>query len=323
MKVLLKCCSVFLICLNSGTLSAQAVDNNGLERSIQSDRYFRLNYGNDYFTATDYYLTQSIFFELVHPGLRKFPLSRLLIAPAHFEMKYGLALEHEGYTPTDYVASEILYGDRPFTADISLKTFAIATDPAHHQRISTALSTGIIGPGAGGGEMQTYIHEHTPNPIPHGWHNQIANDVVLNYQLSYEKQLLAPIRFLNISATGMARAGTLSDKASIGMTFMGGLFNNPYQSLALKGKRFQLYAYDHPELSGVVYDATMQGGLFNKTSPYTIAASEINRAVFRNNWGFVLQFHKLYLEYYQSYMTREFRTGMEMHNGGIQIGFGF
>ncbi len=44
---------------------AQAVDNNGLERNIHNDGYFRFNYGNDYFTATDYYLTQTIF--IAHP----------------------------------------------------------------------------------------------------------------------------------------------------------------------------------------------------------------------------------------------------------------
>lgn len=323
MKIFLNYLVFIVVVLSPLTLSAQAVDNNGLERNINKEGYVRFNYGNDFFTATDYYLTQTIFLELVHPGLRRFPLMQLLVQPAKYEMKYGLATEHNAYTPTDYVSSQILYGDRPFAATLSLKTFVIATDTDRKQRISSSLSTGIIGPGAGGGEMQTYIHEHTPNAIPHGWHNQIANDVVLNYQVAYEKQLLALSDYMNIAASGMARVGTLSDKANIGLTLMAGVLNNPFQSINIKGRRLQLYVYDHPEVNAVAYDATLQGGAFNRNSAYTIAGADVTRVVFRNNWGVVLQWHKLYLEYYQSYMTKEFRTGMDMHNGGIQIGVGF
>lgn len=319
LKTILLLASLFFVNQN---IYAQAVDNNGLERNINKDRYVRLNYGNDYFTATDYYLTQTILLEFVHPALRKNPVNKLFIRPASFQMKYGLAAEHNGYTPTDYVPANILYGDRPFAGTLSLKSFAIATDTLKKQRLAISLSLGIIGPGAGAGEMQTYIHEHTPNAIPHGWPNQIANDLMLNYQIAYEKQIIGLNNYLNISATALARLGTVSTKAAAGLTVMTGIFNNPYTSLTGKNKKFQLYMYDHPELSVVGYDATLQGGLFNKESPYTIAANNITRTVFKNNWGIVGKFGNVYLEYYQSFMTKEFAAGMEMKNGGIQIGVG-
>ncbi|HTN17934.1 MAG TPA: lipid A deacylase LpxR family protein [Chitinophagaceae bacterium] len=313
---------IFMALLAAQNSRAQAVDNNGIERNINKESCIRLNYGNDYFTATDYYLTQSILLELTHPALKKNPVTLILLQPATWQVKYGLAAEHNGYTPTDYVPAHILYGDRPFAGTLSLKSFTIATDTFHKQRWASALSIGVIGPWAGAGDMQTYIHEHTPNALPQGWPNQVANDLLLNYQLSYEKQVLQLGQYGHISATASAKAGTVTTKVNGGLTFMAGLFNNPYASFRIRNKRIQLYIYDHPEINFVAYDATLQGGLFNKQSPYTLTSSEISRAVFRNNWGIVAKLGNVYLEYYQSYMTKEFQTGLEMRNGGIQIGVG-
>jgi len=38
--------------------------------------------------------------------------------------------------------------------------------------------------------MQIGIHEATGNKTPRGWGNQIKNDLVMNYEVGYEKQLL-------------------------------------------------------------------------------------------------------------------------------------
>lgn len=312
----------FILLLMAQYSYAQAVDNNVIERNTEKDRYVRFNYGNDYFTATDYYLTQTILLEFAHPALKKNPVNKVAVRPKAYRVQYGIAGEHNGYTPTDYVPARILYGDRPFAGTLSLKSFAIATDTVHKQRWASTLSIGVIGPWAGAGAMQTYIHERTPNALPQGWPNQIANDLLLNYQLSYEKQVLQLGHYGHISGTASVKAGTVHTKAGGGLTFMAGIFNNPYASFRVRNKRIQFYIYDHPEVNFVVYDATLQGGLFNKTSPYALASAELTRTVFRNNWGIVAKLGNVYLEYYQSYMTKEFKTGMEMRNGGIQIGVG-
>lgn len=318
-RILFWSCLVFAV----ATAKAQAVYNTGLERDMQAERYIRLNYQNDFFTATDYYLTQGVILELAHPGLRRFPLSKIMIRPRSWAMKYGIGFEQNGYTPTDYVPAAILYGDRPFAGTLSFKNFAIATDTIRKRRIASALNTGVIGPLAGAGDIQTYIHERTPNAIPHGWHNQVVNDVLINYHASYEQQLLGFGQYLSLSATGSLNVGTVSDKATVGITVLAGIFHNPYLGKATAKSRFRIYLYDHPELSAVAYDATLQGGLFNRNSPYVIRQQDIARIVFRNNCGIVLRAGKLYLEYYQSFMTREFSSGLEMLNGGFQVGCNF
>lgn len=75
-------------------------------------------------------------------------------------------------------------------------------------------------------------------------------------------------------------------------------------------------------INGIGYDATMQGGIFNKQSPYTIDAKDIKRITFQQNFGCVLNFKKLYLEYFQSLLSPEFRNGKMHRWGGLKIGLG-
>ena len=102
---------------------AQAIDNTLSYKNINSDKYFRLNYENDFFSSTDKYYTQGIHLELVAPWVKQFPLSKTLIHPNFSYIRYGIGLEHEGYTPSSISDPHILYGDRPFAGCFFLKTF--------------------------------------------------------------------------------------------------------------------------------------------------------------------------------------------------------
>ncbi|MCW3123964.1 MAG: lipid deacylase LpxR family protein [Flavipsychrobacter sp.] len=304
---------------------AQEIDNTLSFKNLNTDNYFRINYENDYFAATDQYYTQGFSFELVDQWMKNFPLSKALVHPKFNKLKYGLAVEHNGYTPTSIGSDAILYNDRPFAADVSLKSFVIAIDTTRKQRFTTTLSVGIIGPGAGGKEMQTYIHKNTHNATPHGWDNQVQNDLLLNYQVDYQKQLLAYRNIFSLSGDAVARIGTVNDKAALGLTMMIGYFDSPYGVTAPKEsvkKHFRMYAYEHPMFQMMAYDATLQGGLFNKNSPYVIANTDLKRVLFENRFGFVVNYQRLYLEYFQSVRSNEFTTSRMSVWGGIQVAFG-
>ena len=298
----------------------QKIDNMASFRDIKSTNYFRFHYDNDYFTSTDKEYTQGYNFELTSPRLSKNPINQLFISPKNSEFKYGLSLEHIGFTADNIASDQIQFDDRPFAAAIMLKSFAIATDTIQKSRIVSSLNLGIIGPGAFGGDMQTAIHRATGNTIPKGWYNQIKNDVVINYELTYEKQLLRFHDFFSIQTTATARLGTLFTNASVGFNTTIGIINSPFTSVKNKNK-FQLYAYTQPLVNVIGYDATLQGGLFNHKSVYTINDSKIERFTLQNNFGIVLQYRTLYLEYSRTILTREFSYGNSFKWGGIRIGF--
>jgi hypothetical protein len=197
----------------------------------------------------------------------------------------------------------------------------ISTNSEKRSRFINSLSLGLIGPGAFGKEIQVGIHKATGNVIPEGWRNQIRNDVVLNYEVGYEKQLFRYREFFSVQSNSNLQAGTLFTNASVGFNSVSGLINSPFSSEE-KQRKFQLYFYAQPLVKIVGYDATLQGGLFNKDSPYIIPSEQVERVVGQFNYGVVFRINSFYLEYTRTSITREFETGNSANWGGIKLGFG-
>jgi lipid A 3-O-deacylase len=304
------------------TSTAQLIDNTSTFRNINHNSYFRFHYDNDFFTKSDEYYSQGITLDYVHPAIKKFPLSKLLWKPFTAAPKYGISFNLFGYTPTSIASDSILHGDRPFDANISLKTFLIQVDEVHRQQISSAFSIGIMGPAALGFEIQDNIHRWLKNPLPHGWEYQLQNDILINYQVNYEKQLFAVANNFLWNTTAEARAGTLNDKISAGCNFMAGRFNKRFLPVNYIKRKTECYFYSQARLNGIAYDASMQGGLFNRKNPYIIAEGDITRITFQVDAGIIVNFKNLYLSYTQSFLTKEFRSGKYHRWGGVSVGIG-
>ncbi|WP_047545403.1 lipid A deacylase LpxR family protein [Psychroserpens sp. Hel_I_66] len=302
--------------------NAQKIDNLISFRAIESESYFRFNYDNDYFAASDKNYTQGYSLEFGSPLFEKNPLNPILLKPENFKYKYGLAIEHIGFTPDDYELPEIQFGDRPFAAAIMLKSSLTAINSEKRLRVHSSLNLGLIGPGAFGEEMQVGIHKATGNKTPRGWRHQIKNDLVLNYNVGIEKQILEVDNLLTLQAQSNLNIGTLFTNLSVGSNLVLGRFHNSFSSEE-KNKNFQIYTYAQPVVSVVGYDATLQGGLLNRQSPYTIASSDVERFTFQFNYGVVIQTKTLFFEYTRSTITKEFSTGDTAKWGGIRIGFTF
>jgi lipid A 3-O-deacylase len=301
--------------------SGQRISNTAIYRNVSSNKYFRIHYENDYFSTTDIYYTQGINLEYVNPAIGNFFTSNILLHPGSKEVKFGIALEHEGYTPTSISHPEILVGDRPFASCLFLKTFSVVNDSARRERISSSLSIGAIGPIAHGKEMQQTIHRWINDTQPLGWENQIHNDLILNYELEYERGLLGSSDYFSLMGKVGARAGTLNTKAFTGVILMAGLFDDPFTNFSKQKRKNQVYLYAEPLMNMVAYDATLQGGLFNRSGPYTISSNEITRLVFQGNIGIIFKIKALQLEYFRSYLTKEFKTGGTHLWGGVRIGW--
>jgi lipid A 3-O-deacylase len=303
--------------------SAQRIDHTAAIRP-GGPAYVRFHYDNDFLgpAKTDYYYTQGYSLEVAHPVWRYNPLTKLLVRFKSPSPVYGLAFEHYGFTPTSIQSNSILMGDRPFAGVILLKSFVVSMDTLRRQRLSAVLSTGMIGPAAFAGRMQATIHRWSGDRKPSGWQYQIGNDVVLNYELYHEKELMNLGGVAMLNSNLLLRAGTLSDKIQGGLTLTAGRFDSPFTRQGQK-RRVQLYAYAQPLVSLIGYDATLQGGLFNQNNPYTLPASAINRVTVQANYGVVGRVGKIYAEYYRSYLSAEFKTGRPHQWGGLKVGVSF
>jgi len=314
-----------LLCFAPLVTFSQAIDNTASFREMPGEQNIRFHYDNDFFTATDRYYSQGIGIELIHPGLVKNPLSRLLLfASKGRKIKYGASIEHSVFTPTSIRHEEIIYNDHPFASFILLKSFAVSTDTIRGNRVASAFSIGVIGPAAFGHEMQKTIHQSLGDIQPLGWQNQIRNDLILNYSLDIEKPLFVHQNFLSLNTDLKIKAGTLIDQAWAGLNIIVGKYRSPYFHYENNlTNRFQIYFYNQVLFGFSAFDATLEGGMLNHGSPYKINPNELTRILFQDNVGVVLILKKLCLEYYQSIHTKEFKTGLTHRWGGIKIGLTF
>jgi hypothetical protein len=97
-----------------------------------------------------------------------------------------------------------------------------------------------------------------------------------------------------------------------------GLINDPFNEGT--HKNFKLYIYSQPLVNVIGYDATLQGGMFNRESIYTIFEDDIERFTGQNTYGIILQVRSLVFEYTRSAITREFNSGNSSKWGGFRIG---
>ncbi len=308
-----------IICLTNENLLAQQIINTSVYRHINNDGYFRFSYENDFFSATDEYYTQGIDAELTLPQMDKLFVNKLLLHPNYSTTIFGLGLQHNGFTPSSISSDDILYNDRPFAAVLIAKSFAITTDTTHKQRFSTTLYFGIIGQAAGAKEMQEFIHDKLNNITPHGWQYQINNDLALNYQVQYDKQIVSYKDILSLIGGGGGSIGTINTNLTTNVTFMFGHINNPYSGQSPSLKKWSIYSYCNTDVKYVLYNASLQGGITANSNPYVLSASEITRSIASFRYGIRVSYGRIFLEYFKAWQTREFEKGKPHSYGGIQI----
>lgn len=312
---------LLLLCL--ALLTGQAPPADSL-RPTSPTRRLACTYANDFFFGTDYYFTQGITLDWVSPALARLPASRLLPrGPAGSTRYHGLALRYDGFTPLRIADKNIRRGDRPYAAYVYVSLYRLSNQAIKKQRLTTALDIGFIGPAAGGQLIQTKLHEWTGATPPLGWGYQVHNDAVLGYRVAYEKQLLAAGRLAELIGTAEVSLGTLFTYAGAGGKVRIGQFTPYFASLdAAEATRqpalrpWQCYAQATLEGRLVGYDATLQGGLLNRSSPYTLAASSVRHAVLRSTGSLVVAHKGLIFTATATYVGAEF-AGARSHRWGM------
>jgi len=225
---------------------------------------------------------------------------RALVSLPGEEEHFGLVLRNSGFTPTRLSSDAALIGDRPFAATLTLGHIVVSRDRERALTLTARLDAGVIGQAAGGKWQQVGIHHATGNLTPRGWNNQIRNDLALNYSLRLKKGL-ATGRYGDFGVFGEATVGTLYDNAALGIVGRAG-------RLADAERRFYLFGRAESRLIG--YDATLQGGLFNRGSPYTLTSPQIRRSVLRGDVGFALDRGGWAVVVTRTYLGREFIGGL-------------
>ncbi len=313
----------FLLVLSS-TLFAQEKDTINYSKK---NHYFRINYDNDFFSATDRYYTQGILIDLVAPVIRYSPLSYTLIKlNKRAQNYYGLAFNQDCFTPRSIRYDTLNYTERPYAASMFVSHFLTSIDPEKKRRLTTKLDLGIIGPCARCEDEQKAIHTALVNIRPLGWEYQINSDYILNYSALLEQGFITK-KYFEFIGIAEGRVGTLYDDASLGITVRAGFMNSYFKHLGVvknaNKNKFQCYVFGRTKAKFVAYNAMLQGGMINKANDYTIDPGKVERGVYMLYWGMVVAYKRLSLEYSKASITREFHNGITHGWGHCNISYCF
>ena len=282
-------------------------------------KLFGLSFDNDIFFNTDYYYTNGIKIELTHPYLGSLPTATILLPGGRDAVDYyRVSLIQNIYTPVDPDQREIQYGDRPFAAYLYVGFSKIANNPVRQFRLTSELDLGVMGPAALGGFVQKAIHEIEPT----GWKNQVSNSIILNYNIQFEKGLVAT-RSFQLNFDGGLQAGTLYDNIYAGFILQFGKFDPYFNNITLttdrsSKSRIRYTFFVKLQNKLIAYDATLQGGMFANNNEYTIHSADINRLVANASTGISLSIGRFGLSLEQFYLMSEFKGGKRFMYGRIK-----
>jgi len=284
--------------------------------NLSNDRVLKIGFDNDIFDYTDQFYTNGIRFDYTAPVISNNPLKHILL-PYWGQAKnyYGLSLVQNLYTPSTTKSEGILYGDRPYAAYLYLGSFKITNDERHHCRQRSEFDIGVTGKPSLGSAVQDVFHRYVPtNTEPLGWDYQIRTDAVINYNFCLEKGVVNT-EHLQLILTGTGALGTLYTNIGGGASLRIGWFNDYFSNLGVRkkpvlkagGLRVAQYFFTIRGTARLVgYDATLEGGMINRSSPYIIPARSVSNFVTQSSLGFTVTFGAIGLELEQIVLSPEF-----------------
>lgn len=287
---------------------------------LSREHFLKISIDNDIIDYTDRFYTNGIRIDLISPFLAGNPVGKILVPYwGSGRNYYGLSIVQNLYTPSTTKTGGILYGDRPYAAFLYLGSFKITNDPVKRFRLSSELDLGIIGPYSFGEWVQRSFHKTVPsNNEPLGWEYQVKNDLVLNYQVTFDKGVFER-KWASLNLVSSATLGTLYTNISGGFYIRSGWMNpyfanlgiaRPYRLRLNHLHKAQCYFFLKGSGKLVGYDATLEGGLLNRTSVYTIPASNLSRLVFQTSLGLTITYGGFQIEAEQFFLSPEFTDGL-------------
>ncbi len=310
--------------------------NNLVGQSTNQPQSVRVFLDNDFLNfrgaGTDRYYTNGIRIDYFYSKQRKpkFP-SSLLLSISENDNVYGWGLAQFMFTPKHIDICEIQYGDRPYAGALYAVHSLQSINPIENIKITTELFLGVIGPWSLAEESQTWIHGAINYTIPQGWDNQVANDIILNYNINIEKQLLFPSKRILLVGVVETFSGTLYNAAGVGFMLRIGKFNNYFEgtsnSQSTSKKKFQIYVFMRPVARVVLSNALLEGGLIYQmsaqTGAYTLDKDQIERLTVLYDVGLNFEMPKFSISISQKLRTAEFKGQYVQEVGNITMKYGF
>jgi lipid A 3-O-deacylase len=176
----------------------------------------------------------------------------------HLSITYGWRIAQDLYTASDIklYPSQLSNIDHPYAAWLSTGIYKELAK-SNGQAWGLGLDVGCLGPCAGGQRTQTQLHKLLNQPLPQGWDTQLHQEWGAVLSGEWRPARWSFNQHVDLSPSLKARFGNIFTDASMGATLRLGRLN------ALPEKASS-YGFLRAEVKAIGYDATLQGGYFNK-----------------------------------------------------------
>jgi lipid A 3-O-deacylase len=302
---------------------------------VNEKHSLRILWDNDFINVrgdgTDRYYTNGMRIDYFYTKKQKakFPSSLLLNISDDNNNIYGWGLAQFMFTPRNIAVPDIQYNDRPYAGALYSIHSLQSIDKNKKIKVTSEIGLGVIGPLSFAKETQTWAHRVINYTKPEGWHNQVPNDIILNYNISIEKQILQPSKNLLVVGIIETFSGTTYNAAGAGFMLRVGKFNNYFDNISLSQKnnksKSQLYVFMKPAIRVVLSNALLQGGLINQISPqntgYVLSKDQIERLIVLYDVGVTFERPKYSVTITQKFIGAEFKGQYTQEFGNFTMHF--
>lgn len=258
--------------------------NSGAEFGIITD--------NDLYTSSKYDMYYTNGLELFYKYVSKNQNSKIHKKTTEFRLGQYI------YTPRFINTPEKEIMDRPYAGYLFGefgKTFFYKNESV----LKMDLRLGYLGQNAFGQETQKSFHDLVGYKEVFGWEYQIQNALAIQTHFLFSKKLFSSVKsdFVDFHFRSEASLGTIFTGITtgfvsrIGFKKLAPIYNSNLYGGAVGSTESEFYFYIAPSINYQLYDATIQGSLFNDNSPVTFKLvpwrfnGEAGFKYRKNNWN--------------------------------------
>ncbi len=244
---------------------------------------------------------------------------------------FGLEAGQKIFNPRSGYVPDPSYIDRPFAGYLYAGT-TLNFLYKNESNLKFSAQVGVVGPASEAEQVQTWVHKTFGFYTPGGWQYQIKNEPELNLSAAYNR-LLARASWIDVSLTSYLNVGNGFSGAGLGPLVRLGNFNQLFNSISTQSTasqnssakllhKHELFLYYQPVINYVAYDATIQGGLFDKhTDPTSIEVTGNKEPfVFSNQVGVAFTTNRFVFDIAAIFHTVDTKEMVQSHQWGTVTG---
>ncbi|HEX9511824.1 MAG TPA: lipid A deacylase LpxR family protein [Puia sp.] len=253
------------------------------------------DYINFYGKGTDRAYTDGTRFELIEAKQKTpaFLPDRVMPKAGDSSINlYGWGVTQLMFTPNNISEARFQPDDYPWSGALFVTHTLYSYDEKKKTDIQTELVLGVMGPWAMAKEMQTHVHAMIHYTKPMGWDNQYRNNLLLNINITGEKQVAQYGNSIEVIAGVHAAAGTMINELAVYPIIRIGKMTpyfKGYISQYTRTKKVQFYFIIKPQLEWVFNNAVLEGSAFQKRI-HTVNAKGITQPGYHQLNHFVSSF---------------------------------